>query len=84
MNIKQKHPEKNAVCIDYGLAIVMLPTVLTGSLLGVLLNVMFPPLILQIVLTLLLTFLSIQSGCKAKQIFNQETKKLRDKKEEEA
>lgn len=46
VNFKQMHPEKNTVVIDYGLATVMLPTVLTGSLIGVFLNVMLPPLIL--------------------------------------
>jgi uncharacterized membrane protein YfcA len=46
VNIKEMHPEKNAVVIDYGLATIMLPTVLTGSLIGVFLNVMLPPLIL--------------------------------------
>ena len=45
-NIKQKHPEKDAVVIDYGLATVMLPTVLMGSLVGVFFNVVFPALIL--------------------------------------
>jgi len=46
-NINQKHPEKkDVVVIDYGLATVMLPTVLMGSLVGVFLNVILPPLIL--------------------------------------
>jgi uncharacterized membrane protein YfcA len=30
-NFNAKHPEKDAVVIDYGLASVMLPTVLIGS-----------------------------------------------------
>jgi uncharacterized membrane protein YfcA len=46
MNINSKHPEKDAVAIDYNLAIVMLPTVLMGSLIGVFINVMFPSLML--------------------------------------
>lgn len=45
-NFKQKHPEKNAVAIDYGLAIVMLPTVMMGSFIGVIMNAMLPDLIL--------------------------------------
>lgn len=44
--INEKHPEKDAVAIDYGLATVMQPTVLIGSFLGVFVNVMLPPLIL--------------------------------------
>jgi uncharacterized membrane protein YfcA len=45
-NFKVKHPEKDVVVIDYGLACVMLPTVLTGSLIGVMINVTFPQIIL--------------------------------------
>jgi uncharacterized membrane protein YfcA len=55
---RNKHPDKDSVVIDYGLASVMLPTVLMGSLLGVMINLMFPALILQIILTCLLLFLT--------------------------
>ena len=53
------HPQKDAIVIDYGLAIVMLPTVLMGSFFGVLINITFPPIILQIVLTLLLAMIAV-------------------------
>lgn len=66
ININQKHPEKDAVVIDYSLATVMLPTVMMGSLIGVLLNVILPAMILQIILSFLLLVLSIQSGFKAR------------------
>jgi len=45
-NFKQMHPDKKAVAIDYGLAIVMLPTVMMGSYVGVIMNAMLPDLIL--------------------------------------
>ena len=45
-NLNQKHPEKDAVLIDYGVATVMLPSVMMGSLLGVFFNVMLPALVL--------------------------------------
>ena len=45
-NLNQKHPEKDSVVIDYGLASIMLPTVLMGSYLGVIINVFFPSLVL--------------------------------------
>lgn len=35
---KDHHPEKDAVIIDYGLATIMLPSVMMGSMLGVLAN----------------------------------------------
>jgi uncharacterized membrane protein YfcA len=72
-NRNNKHPEKDATDIDYGVASVMLPTVLIGSYLGVFINVMFPAMILQIILFLLLASLSINSGCKACSIYKVET-----------
>jgi uncharacterized membrane protein YfcA len=79
-NFKQMHPEKKAVSIDYGLAIVMLPTVMMGSFIGVIMNAMLPDLILQILLTLLLAFLTFQSSMKAREIFKKENEKIRAKK----
>ena len=41
------HPEKKEyVLIDYNIAIIMLPTVMMGSLIGVYLNIMLPAIIL--------------------------------------
>lgn len=37
-NFNQRHPDKDAVAIDYGLSNLMLPTVLVGSVSGVFLN----------------------------------------------
>lgn len=79
-NFKQMHPEKKAVAIDYGLAVVMLPTVMMGSYIGVIMNAMLPPLILQVCLTLLLGFLTVQSTLKARDIFKKENEKIKAKK----
>jgi len=79
-NFKQMHPEKKAVAIDYGLAIVMLPTVMMGSYIGVIMNAMLPDLILQVLLTLLLGFLTVQSSLKARDIFKKENEKIKAKK----
>lgn len=46
VNFKQKHPEKNTVSLDYGLATVMNPTVLMGSFIGVIFNTWFPDLVI--------------------------------------
>jgi hypothetical protein len=73
---RDKHPEKDAVIIDYGLASIMLPAVMMGSMVGVLANVMLPSLVLQTSLALLLIFLTIQSGSKARQIYTKENAKL--------
>lgn len=45
-SINEHHPEKDAVIIDYGLATIMLPVVMMGSMIGVLLNIIFPSLLL--------------------------------------
>jgi uncharacterized membrane protein YfcA len=74
ITFKAKHPEKNAVALDYGLASVMMPTVLMGSFIGVLFNIMLPDIAIQIILALLLFFLTTQAAIKAKQIYNKENK----------
>lgn len=57
----QRHPEKDATMIDYGIVTVMLPLVLVGSFTGVLVNIMLPPIILSAILTVILVLLTAQS-----------------------
>lgn len=71
-HINDKHPEKDAVIIDYGLASIMLPAVMMGSMVGVIANYAFPPLVLQTSLTVLLMFLTYQAGSKCLQIYRKE------------
>ena len=73
ITINERHPDKDATCIEYGLANVMLPTVLIGSITGVIFNLMLPSLVLQILLTTLLLFLAVQSGFKARSIYKKES-----------
>lgn len=82
-NFGQMHPEKKAVAIDYGLAIIMLPTVMMGSFVGVIMNAAMPDLILQVCLTLLLGFLTVQSAFKAREIMRKENEKIKAKKKAE-
>lgn len=72
MTFNKRHPFKDAPIIDYNLANIMLPTVLVGSLCGVFINLLLPSAILLGLLTAVLTCLSIQSGLKAKEIYNKE------------
>lgn len=59
-NFGERHPDKpNCTVIDYGMAAVMMPLTLIGSLIGAYIYKSFPDLILLIVLTVLLFFLSI-------------------------
>ena len=57
-NFKNKHPQKDAIVIDYNLAMIMLPTVMMGSFIGVLINKIFPDAILIVILTFVLCFLT--------------------------
>ena len=59
VTLKERHPDKDATAIEYGLSNVMLPTVLVGSITGVMFNELFPDIILQFILTILLCALSI-------------------------
>ena len=71
------------MAIDYGLAIIMLATVMMGSFIGVIMNAAMPDLILQVCLTLLLAFLTVQSALKAREIMRKENAKIRAKKKAE-
>lgn len=77
IQFKHKHPEKDAVIIDYGIAAIMLPTVLIGSFIGAFINVTFPALALTIVLTAVLIGLSGFSILKAKQAYDKETDQIK-------
>ena len=73
-NFDLKNPDKpQTVAIDYGLAIVMMPLTLLGSLIGAYFYVSFPELILLIILTLLLIFLTVNSWTKGLEIYEKES-----------
>lgn len=57
-SLNRRHPEKKATIIDYGVVIVMLPSILLGSYLGVLFCIMMPTIYLSFILTSLLLFLT--------------------------
>ena len=59
MTINDRHPEKDAIIIDYGIVIVMMPLVLVGSYIGVIINIMCPGIILSFMLTLILVALTV-------------------------
>jgi len=59
VTINERHPEKDATIIDYGIVVVMMPLVLVGSYVGVLINIMCPGIILSFMLTLILIALTL-------------------------
>jgi len=74
--MNQKHPEKDAVLIDYDLASIMLPIVMMGSMIGTLGSITLPNLVLQVLLTILMVSLTILAGMKGKQIYSKENIRL--------
>ena len=84
LNFTQKHPEKKtSISLDYGLATIMMPTVICGSFIGAILNSILPDIIIQGILGLLLFFLAFQAGVKASQMIRKENKAKKEKKEKE-
>lgn len=61
INYNQKHPHKDAKVVDYGIIMVMFPTMLLGSLIGVQINILLPNIILLTFLTVILFLLAINS-----------------------
>ena len=74
--LNHKHPEKDAVLIDYDLASIMLPIVMAGSMIGALASITLPNLILQILLTILMVSLTILTGLKGRSIYQKENMRL--------
>ena len=44
--LKNRHPDKDATCIEYSLVNIMLPNVLLGSITGVFVNQIMPEIVL--------------------------------------
>ena len=57
-SIHERHPNKNTTIINYTVANVMMPVVLTGSYFGAVLNIVVPEPFLGITMTLLLIYLT--------------------------
>jgi uncharacterized membrane protein (DUF373 family) len=84
MNYRDKHPQKEAKVIDYGIIMVMFPMVLFGSLVGVMINVMLPDSILLGGLTIILVWLSVSTFLTAKKLWKNETEAKNSQQQENA
>lgn len=82
-NYKQKHPQKDAKAIDYGIIMVMFPMVLLGSMLGVQMNVILPEAVILIFLAIILVLLSIQATIQAIKIRKRENKVIAEQQKAE-
>jgi uncharacterized membrane protein YfcA len=69
MTIDDRHPDKDATSIDYGISNIMLPLVLVGTIIGVYFNIMLPDVMIQSLLALVLAILTAFALCKSIQIY---------------
>ena len=75
IQIREKHPRKNSITIDFTLASSLIPGLLIGTTLGVLVNKLINGLLLTIILSILLLVLSLRLGYKAYLMVVNELKK---------
>jgi len=52
MGLRNKHPFRDSISIDYNLVILILPTVIYGTMIGVTLNKILSPVLILAILTL--------------------------------
>ncbi len=52
MGMRNRHPFREAISIDYNLVILILPTVIFGTMIGVTLNKVFSPILILLILTI--------------------------------
>jgi len=65
MTVEDRHPDKDATSIDYGISNIMLPLVLVGTVIGVYFNILLPDVMIQGLLAVVLGILTIFALCKA-------------------
>jgi uncharacterized membrane protein YfcA len=54
-----RHPEKDATSIDYGISNIMLPLVMIGTIFGIYCNMLLPNLVIEILLAIVLGVLTV-------------------------
>ena len=74
----ERHTEKDSPIIEYGLANIMLPTVLIGTVIGVWFNEALPEIIVQFSIIAIQGIMAFRTCCKARELRAKE-----DAKEEE-
>lgn len=52
MGLRNKHPFRDAISIDYNLVILILPTVIFGTMIGVTLNKILSPILILVILSI--------------------------------
>ena len=70
---------RDAVQIDYTIAMMLLPAIVLGSTVGQYLYLLLPDIITSILLVALLVFTSIKSFKKGKELWGKETKSMLEK-----
>ena len=82
--LKAKHPQKDAVVIDYSTAAMMMPTVLIGSFIGAFFQVTLPAIIINILLTIVMAVIAVFTIFKTMKMIKAENRLIQLEKEEQA
>ena len=76
VTFNERHPEKDATTIDYGISNIMLPLVMMGTIFGIYCNMLLPELVIEILLALVLGVLTVFAFNKWSTIYKKETDEL--------
>ena len=60
INLPKSHPYKEGkgILVDYNIASIVLPMIVTGATIGVMINQILPSIVVAVILTIILTFFS--------------------------
>ena len=76
LNYTDKHPYRDAVAIDYNVAMVLLPCIVIGSSIGLYFHHILPELVESILLVILLLLTAVKSWIKATKTWKDETEAI--------
>ncbi|KAL4483024.1 hypothetical protein ABPG74_019050 [Tetrahymena malaccensis] len=79
--ISQRHPKKDKPIIDFDLALILVPTILVGTVLGVMMNIIISEIILSSFFIVFLCIICVYLFMKARDI---KQKQLEDKEEQDS
>jgi uncharacterized membrane protein YfcA len=80
LGLKQVHPYRKAITIDYNIPYLIVPMLLFGTMVGISLNKVMPPFIILVALTLVLVLNTIKTLSKARSLQNKENKESKEMK----
>lgn len=72
VDFNTSHPQKKATLIDYGIVIIMLPSLMIGSFVGIQIHIVIPQMLILFLLTFLMIFVSWKSTQQGLNLYREE------------